>query len=193
MPIKYGELTIIYNKEEISIFTNLLLWLKYEPNVPNKSKYVFLFEDGEICEINDKLKDFKFKFLDSISSKMSMPIYFEKKKEIYFYTKPILDESGRYRLNFIPLFGSYTKYNSSITIPSWYNGIYYCYKSSAKKEVFGIIRIKSNEYMPRFQFSYDDEEFTKEEVIYLINYIFNHNNDNLNEDVNSSIFSDTNE
>ena len=27
--------------------------------------------------------------------------------------------------------------------------------------------------MPRFQFAYDDEEFTKEEVVYLINYIFN--------------------
>ena len=82
MPIKYGELTIIYNKEEISIFSNLLLWLKYEPNVPNKSKYVFLFEDGEICEINDKLKKLQFKFMDNISSKM--PIYFEKKKKFTF-------------------------------------------------------------------------------------------------------------
>lgn len=68
MPIKYGELTIIYNEEEISIYTNFLLWLKYEQDVPKKSKFVFLFEDGEICEENDKLKDFKFEFLNSISS-----------------------------------------------------------------------------------------------------------------------------
>ena len=74
MPIKYGELTIIYNKEEISIFTDFLLWIDYNHDVPKKSKYVFLFEDGEICEINDKLKNFNFKFLDSISSKM--PKYF---------------------------------------------------------------------------------------------------------------------
>jgi hypothetical protein len=191
MPIKYGELTIIYNKEEISIFSDFLLWLKYEPNVPNKSKYVFLFEDGEICEINDKLKNLQFKFMDNISSKM--PIYFGKKKKFYFYKKPILDDSGKYRLNFKQLFSLYTKYNSSMSIPSCYNGIYYCYKSNEKPEIFGIIRIKSNEYMPRYQFAYDDEEITKEEVIYLINYIFNCKDDNLNQDVKSSIFSDKNE
>jgi peptide methionine sulfoxide reductase MsrB len=179
MPIKYGELTIIYNKEEISIFTDFLLWMDYNHDVPNKSKYVFLFEDGEICETNDKLKNFNFKFLDSISLKM--PKYFEKKKEInkcynthiYFYKNPILDKNGKYRLEFKELFNSYTKYNSSINIPSFYNSIYYCHKSNDKPEIFGIIRTKSNEYMPRFQFAYDDEEFTKEEVVYLINYIFN--------------------
>ena len=80
-----------------------------------------------------------------------------------------------------------------MSIPSCYNGIYYCYKSNEKPEIFGIIRIKSNEYMPRYQFAYDDEEITKEEVIYLINYIFNCKDDNLNQDVKSSIFSDKNE
>jgi hypothetical protein len=54
-----------------------------------------------------------------------------------------------------------------------YNSIYYCHKKSLKPEIFGIISIKSNEYMPRFQFAYDNDEFTKEEIIYLINNIFN--------------------
>jgi hypothetical protein len=42
-----------------------------------------------------------------------------------------------------------------------------------KPEIFCIIRIKSNEYMPRFQFAYDSDEFTKEEIVYLIHTIFN--------------------
>ena len=199
MPIKYGELTIIYNEEEISIYTNFLLWLKYEQDVPKKSKFVFLFEDGEICDANDKLKDFKFEFLNSISSHKT-PRFFEKKeknkwdcKKIYFYKEPIIKENDKHVLDFRELFSSYKKYNSSTNIPSLYNSIYYCYKNSVKPEVFGIIRIKSNEYMPQFQFAYDDEEFTKEEVIYIISYMFNYKDDNLKEDINSSIFSDTNE
>jgi len=180
MPIQYGELTIIYNKEEISILTNLLLCLKYEQDVPKKSKYVFLFEDGEICEANDKLKDFKFEFFNSIFYPKT-PRFFEKKREnkqcynkkIYFFKESIKNKNDKYILDFRQLFSSYKKYNSSINISSLYNSIYYCYKGNTKPEVFGIIRIKSNEYMPQFQFAYDDEEFTKEEVVYLISYIFN--------------------
>jgi hypothetical protein len=52
---------------------------------------------------------------------------------------------------------------------------YNCYKE-LKPEIFGIIRIKSNEYMPRFQFAYDSDEFTKEEIVYLIHYILNQSN-----------------
>jgi hypothetical protein len=184
MPIQYGELSIIFNKEEISIFTNFLLWLKYEQDVPKKSKCIFLFEDGEICEANDKLNDFKFEFFNSIFYPKT-PRFFEKKREnnkyynkkIYFFNESIKNENDNYTLDFRQLFSSYTKYNSSINIPSWYNSIYYCNKGSIKPEVFGIIRIKSNEYMPQFQFAYDDEEFTKEEVVYLISYIFNHTDD----------------
>jgi hypothetical protein len=41
---------------------------------------------------------------------------------------------------------------------------YNCYKSF-KPEIVGLIRIKSTEQMPRFQFAYDSDEFTKEEVM----------------------------
>ena len=40
MTIKYGELTIIYNKEEQTILTNLLMWLKYDNYPEKKCKYV---------------------------------------------------------------------------------------------------------------------------------------------------------
>ena len=181
MPIKYGELTIIYNQEEISVFSNLLMWLSYEIAPPTNSNFVFLFEDGEICDTKDKLRDFKFKFFDSCSNRT--PRYFEKnienkdnkevKNNVYFYKEVTINEYGNPTLNFKNLFASYTKYNSYTRIPSSYNSIYYCYKSYLKPEIFGILRIKSSETMPRFLFAYDSDEFTKEEVIYLINYIFN--------------------
>ena len=59
MSIKYGELTIIHDKEQ-SILTSLLNWFNNE----KKSKYIFLFDDGEICDSQDKLIDFKFKFIN---------------------------------------------------------------------------------------------------------------------------------
>jgi hypothetical protein len=181
MPIKYGDLTIIYDKEETTLFTSLLLWLKYERSPPNKSKYVFLFDDGEICDSDDKIKDINFQFFIGVSS--VMPLHFEKtiknkenhNRNIYFYQTPIKDISNDNRLsiNFKKLFSSYSKYNFDIKIASIYNSIYYCHKDLSKPEIFGIIRIKSNEYMPRFQFAYDSDEFTKEEIVYLIHRMFN--------------------
>ena len=35
MPIKYGELTIIYDKEE-TVFSSLLMWLNYEKKPDKK-------------------------------------------------------------------------------------------------------------------------------------------------------------
>jgi hypothetical protein len=174
MPIKYGELTIVYKDQ--TLFTNLLIWFKYEVKPPANSKYIFLFEDGEICDSDDKIKDFNFKFCNNVLS--AMPLYFEKKKinkydnNIYFYKKPI-KKNSIYTLDFYKLFNSYSKYDKQIIIPSSYNGIYYCHKSQEEPEVFGIIHLKSNAHMPRFQFAYDSDEFTKEEIVYLINNIFN--------------------
>ena len=188
MPIKYGELTIIYNKEETSLFSSLLMWLSYDVDPPPKSKFVFLFEDGEICDNNDKLKDFQFKFFDSSFHKK--PRHFEKnienkynkdnkepnKYSIYFHKELKQDDKGHLVLNFRQLFASHSKYSSSTRIPSVFNSLYYCHKSSLNPEIFGIVRIKSNETMPQFHFAYDSDEFTKEEVVYLINCIFNSSN-----------------
>jgi hypothetical protein len=47
------------------------------------------------------------------------------------------------------------------------------FKNALEPEIFGIVRIKSNEYMPQFKFAYDTDEFAKEEIVYLIHTIFN--------------------
>ena len=62
MPIQYGELTIIKENDPKSLFD----WITNKEYI---EKYIFLFEDGEIC---DTIVDFHFEFLDSIT------MYFEK-------------------------------------------------------------------------------------------------------------------
>jgi hypothetical protein len=179
MPIKYGEFTIIHNEEEEGIIKSIFRrWGGYEFQALQNSQIVILFEDGEICELNDKLKDFNYKFLDNSTS--VLPYHFdknksnkEKYKHTYFYKNPIEDKDGNKRINTVELFKSYTKYVKYNTIPSKYNFIYYIIDvSKDNPEVFGVVRLKSSESKPRFQFAYDSNEFSKEEVIYLINYIF---------------------
>jgi len=178
MPIKYGELTIIHdNESQSTMFRYVSSWLGYEQFASNKSKFVFLFEDGEICDLNNNVKDVTFK---SVKSYLDfMPRYFEKTtenketyKRIYFYKDPVLNKSNKQSLDFTNLFSSYTLYNRSMNVASYYNSIYYCHKSSEKPEIFGILRIKSNETMPRFQVAYESDEFTKEELTHLIHHIF---------------------
>lgn len=167
MPIKYGDLTIIYN-EQYTIFSFFGLGPYKE------SKLIFLFEDDTICEVDDKIKNIYFKFNESYP--YQLPTSFEKdvmgedNKKIYCKSNQILHTSGVMYIPLAPLFGK--KYDRSITIGSIYNGTYYNHKLDSNIKVFGILRIESSDNMPRYRFAYDSEEFTKEEVMYLINRIF---------------------
>lgn len=179
MPIKYGELVIIYNKINMNIFTNFITWLNcddelFDKNPPTNSKYIFSFDDGNICDYDDQPIDFNFDFFKSMINKI--PSYFQKIKnkknykiynKVYFYKRELEKE------NYNKLFSSYSKYDVSININSNYNSIYFCHNIGIKQDIFGIIGIKSNKFMPRYQFAYDVDEFTKEEIIYLIHYLFN--------------------
>jgi hypothetical protein len=177
MPIQYGEFTIIHNEEEEGFFNSIFRnWFNTEIQAHQTSQIVILFEDGEICEIKDKFKDFKYIFLDS--SRAPTPSYFERNttdeneyKKIYF-KKDTKNIDGIERLNGTAIFQNYSKYAKGNAMASVYNSIYYHNKNSNKPEVLGFIRIKSSESKPRFQFAYDNDEFSKEEVIYLINYLF---------------------
>jgi hypothetical protein len=181
MNIKYGDLTIIYNPEKTSLFTQLVNWINSgDERPPNNSKYIFLFEDGKICEYNNEITDYNYKFFNS--SFTLLPLYFEKSENpekkiyhthIYFLEKNIMKKEYDNSLDFNELFDSYSKFNSMMNIESIYNCIYYYHDISSKPKIFGIIRIKSNTNMPRYQFAYDSEKFTKEEIIYLIHTIFN--------------------
>jgi hypothetical protein len=163
MSIKYGELTIIY-KKQITIGP-FLTWLNVE--YPNKEdQYIFLFDDGEICELNDKKIDFNFEFFRLNND---LPRYFKKPKTTPFYFRYFIKNNP----NLDKLFNTYSK--NDLCIHSIYNGIYFSFKHTLKPEVFGIKRIKSSDTMPRYQFAYDTDDFTKEETMYILHSILKKN------------------
>jgi hypothetical protein len=177
MNIKYGDLTIIYNPEKPSIFTQIINWINSgDERPPTESKYIFLFDDEYICDSDKQITDYNYEFLNSASS--PLPYYFKKiennkdRNHIYFLKDSIIKKYNYY-LDFNELFSSYSKFNFLINIESNYNCIYYHHDILSKPEIFGIVRIKSNIDMPRYQFAYDSNKFTKEEIIYLIRTIFN--------------------
>lgn len=160
MPIHYGDLTIVYNP----ILQTWVEWIKGE--TVKEDQYVFLFEDNEICEVKDAYIDFKFNFL-RINNEL--PGYFKKSRKE--------DHNNTYFNKDNPTFDLFNAYSKNdLCIKSNYNGIYYCYSTILlKPEIFGIKRIKSSENMPRYQFAYDTNEFTKKEIIYLLYSILKKN------------------
>jgi hypothetical protein len=166
MTIKYGEFTFINNESSIveSMLDTLTRWITNEQQQKVPNNYIFLFEDGEICEWDNTCKDLKFDFMYT----SLLPSYFSKeikKKDWEFYFR-------KDNFNFDSLFHSYSKYEPDVHVKSNFSVIYYRYKYSEKLEIFGIKRIPSTNSMPRFQFAYDTDEFTKEEIIYLIHHLF---------------------
>lgn len=173
MTIKYGELTIIINYKEQTIMDTFFRWVNNETPI-ELNKYIFLFDDGIIFD-DTKIKEFKYIFLESYLK--LMPMYFKQpiniKEDYNIYFCKSNKEQKTQKIDFDNLFMGYSKYNPSVNIESPYNEIYYCHKNLKKTNVFGMIHIPSSEYSPRFQFAYDSEHFTKEEVSYLLYHIFN--------------------
>jgi hypothetical protein len=168
MTIKYGELTIIINNKEQTIMDTFFNWINDKRKPP---KYIFLFDDGIIFD-DTSIKDFKFNFLNGYLN--YLPLYFEKTPTPYnTYFCKSKTEKKISKTDFNNLFKGYSKYNPSINIESVYNEIYYYHTKSEKLDVFGIKHLPSGEYSHRFQFAYNIDEFTKEEISYVLHYIFN--------------------
>lgn len=173
MTIKYGDLTIVH--ENIPSFLGMLeRFFSLEETITSLSEFIFVFEEDQekIYDTND-IQDFKYNFIQNTLT-LSLPIYFEKeiKDKMYFNKSPYINEDGYKCLNFDDLFKNYKYYTFNKTGDSYYNCIYHYNKGVVKCEAFGIVYIKSSTKMPRYKFAYDDEQFTKEEVIYLIKYLF---------------------
>ena len=81
----------------MNIFTNFITWLNcddelFDKKLPTNSKYIFSFDDGNICDYDEQFVDFDFDFFKSIKSKL--PSYFQKIKnkkhnKIYFYKREL--------------------------------------------------------------------------------------------------------
>jgi hypothetical protein len=142
MPIKYGELTIIHDKDSINMFTNLILWMGREIIINEKSKLLFTFEDDDKIFETDNICDFKFDFsVNSYGKKL--PLNFKKNinnkygyKTTYFQKETYIKDNKEI-LDVRTLLGSHKKYNISKRLPSIYNCAYYFFNPN-KREIFGL-------------------------------------------------------
>jgi len=176
MPIKFAELTVSHNNT--GVFSTVYRLFGREEYFTKESIMVFLFDDGEVRDVNATHEDYLYTFTYLTTINSYYPSYFDKVSgNTYFCRRPEQIE-GTPRLDFRNLFKEHYKNNH---IPSIYNCIYYCYgnlsrTSSSKNDVFGILRYKSSEHMPRFEIAYDSDEFTKEDIIHITRKLLLGNN-----------------
>lgn len=170
--IKYGEIFIIHNLE--NILTNLYFFVGYdEQYVSEESTIIIKFDDEEIHNANDKAYDFRFRYK---YDNTNLPSSFKTHNGIRYFKKEyqIIDDIPS--LNFKSLFQQFKKYDKNNHISSYFNGIYFRCQSinnkMSKIEKFGIVRLKSSISSPMYHFAYDSGEFSKDQIIYIINSIF---------------------
>ncbi len=167
MPIKFAEITIIRNIEEEDIFRAIYRYFGYENQSIDNDTIIIDFGNGVLCDTRDEYKDLKFKFAQ-LGHKHGFPIYFSKHIEdryTLFYRNPTINDKEQPTLKF-DIFKNYKDFKKE---PSKYNMIY---EDINKKEIFSILRIRSNEEKPRFVLEYEDTILDKNDVIYLIECIF---------------------
>ena len=168
--IKYGEISVMHNLD--SILTKLYFFFGYdEQYVSEDSTIIIEFDDKEIHNTNNKVYDFTFRhyyddtYLPSSFKMNNHRVYLNKYKNDYS-----LD------VRFTKLFNQFQKYDKNNNLPSYFNGIYFRHQSIngklCKIDKFGIVRLKSYIYSPIYQFAYDSKEFSKDQIIFIINSIF---------------------
>ena len=170
--IKYAEITIIRNLQEESILNYFNRLLGNENNTNENDTIIILFDDETISDVkieyNNKLK------LGPTDFRTYFPSYIIIKDKPIFYYKSPNEVNGIKKLNFRSIFANNKKHLTTKKETSIYNIIYYNLINN--NEVFAIIKIKSNEEKPRYLLAYDDKYFEKDDIIYLVNYIFSLNN-----------------
>lgn len=183
MPILYGELTIVHAPEQISGWFSMFSSLFGNEYRINKQSKILATFDGEntIYETDQLDKgqlakyNYQYTYLNTQKDGNLFPRYFNKndKRNTHEYTQMFFLETpkmvdDKLSIDFRALFSACQKRHQNKNLPSAYNFVYYCF-SPQRKQVLGLLRIQSSEEMPRFLFAYDDDEFTKEEVLFLLN------------------------
>ena len=174
MEYKYGEVTVFYNNSDL--ITDLLNWFNGNNEIDNDKKFIFIFsgvnggsggsgvsreeeliEGLNSFEIHTTTKNLKYKFKRDYLNDI---MWFEKFSHTYF--------KNRKFINFNTMFSNYLKFNSCVIEESKHNNIYHRNEYLSNKDKFAIIRIKSSKNTERYYFSYDSNDFTKEEIVCLI-------------------------
>lgn len=171
MPIKYGEIFIKHNTE--NLWTSTVFWIGYdEQTVSEDSIIIVKFDDGDVQEVSNEL----FETNDKIKIRQYITIKNDDKKDNYYFKQdPTTKPDGTQGLFFGYIFKNYKNYDINNSIGSYFNCIYYKDKlvyTSKVKNIFAILRVKSSVSSPIYQVAYDSDDFSKESILYLINCIF---------------------
>jgi hypothetical protein len=183
MTIKYCEVFVKHNTE--NLWTSTIFWLGYDEQIVLEDSTIIVNFDDDIREVSNKSPEPNFKIeFNAQDNGYNTPSHItfrydnidKVKDKFYFNKKPNKNNDGTHTLLFNGMFKNYEHYKVNNNIPSYFNCIYYKYKfvdSILKKiNVFSILRIKSSILSPRYQIAYDSDEFSKDELLYLINIIF---------------------
>ncbi len=184
MPIQYAEVTIIM---EPNMFRSVSRLFGNEPAANSKDTIIISFdEDGFVCDTKNTCKDgylldengfvcdkkkeevCKSFTMGPISFHRIFPLYFYMDDSSFFLKKATILHDGMMKMDFKPIFANNSKFATNNKIPSIYNCIYL----RGGNEVFSSLKMKSNEENPRFFLAYEDSCFTRNDIIYLVNYIF---------------------
>lgn len=178
MKVKYGEVFVKHNNEDL--WTNVTLWLGYDEEtiISEDTTIIVEFDDKDIREVSNKSPNSNVN-IEFTNDKNIIPSYFtikhEDKDTIYFEEKPNRNPDGRLTLPTSLLFKNYKHYDSTKTTASSFTCIYYKNNNIdniVKKFLgFSLIRIKSSISSPRYQIAYNADEFSKDEILYIINYL----------------------
>ena len=171
MPIKYGEIFVKHNTE--NLWTNTVFWFGYdEQTVSEDSTIIVKFDDGDVQEVSNDL----FETNDKIEISEYMIIKNDSERHKYFKRNPKKESDGTTSLSVGGIFKNYNNFNLDNSIASYFNYVYYKFKfvdTELKKiDVFAVLRIKSSVSSPKYQVAYNSDDFSKEEILYLINCIF---------------------
>lgn len=167
MTIKHAEVTIIRNLEEETFVQYYIVRTLFnqEGEFTDNDTIIMLFDDFTIYDSKNEIKT-KNKIIFNETEVNGFPIYFDYESNntniTAFYKYPTETE-GKQSLNMKPFIHNYRQAKHVTLEPSFYNLMYEC----DGKDIFGIVKIKSNEDKPRFIVAYDDMYFEKNDIIFL--------------------------
>lgn len=179
--MKYGEITIIKNLEEESIFRSITrpiaVYFGCETIINKADTIILSFDDTSIYDMkNDYTNtDINYTFGTIYDNNSLYPSYFKidnHKIDVYnktaFYRSPIIVNDMK-KLKFSEVFKDYSKFKYTTCISSVYNVIY---EDIRKNVMFSIVKMTCNENNQRFMLAYDETYFDILELSYLLNCIF---------------------
>ena len=173
MKVKYGEIFVKHNTEDL--WTNASLWLGYDEETINSEDTTIIveFDDKDIREVSNKSTN------SNVNIEFKNDKYIIKrgdKDNVYFAEEPHIGTYGKRSLGVGKIFKNYKYYDAANGIASSFTCIYCKHNvvdGIVKKLLgFSLIRIKSSISSPRYQMAYNSDEFSKDEILCLINCIF---------------------